>query len=410
MTVKRTPQAPPPPMVPVGEGAMLKQLQRTGRLPPVSLQVTPLSGAQPFPLTRFLSYQFSSSILVPVDSFSFNFVAPDDPNPFDQSVKEGDIVTLLANGIPLCTGLLDVTDVETDTGFGEKIMVSGRDLIGQLEDQDAVSLESEILIGQNFTVSSAIRTLIRHTRVPGFNLKGFTPSKPYLLATEPGESKLTALQRFCEPLNILFWAAPNGRINIGKPDMKQAPRGTIICSKAQRRSNVMSIKCSRASATIPNAIIPVWAGQEQVVSRISKEQVIYNSARGPKRLRQLGHVLSKATPISNPQGASAQELSDVNRLTANAGASNLIQAYAKREFARQNHKELIVQAVVLGHFNESGEPWQTDTVYRVNYDRGNVDENMYLFQVEYSMDESTGQRTTLSFCRLGTIVADVEAP
>ena len=77
--------------------------------------------------------------------------------------------------------------------------------------------------------------------------------------------------------------------------------------------------------------------------------------------------------------------------------------------ARQNQKEIIVQAVVPGHLNEKGEPYVIDTIYHIEYDRGGISKPMYLFQTEYVMDESSGQRTNLFFCNLGTIVSDVEA-
>ncbi len=93
-----------------------------------------------------------------------------------------------------------------------------------------------------------------------------------------------------------------------------------------------------------------------------------------------------------------------------AGGGNILQAYAKREIARRNVNEIIVQAVVPGHYNEEGEPYVTDTVYHVEYDRGGVDENMYLFQTDYGLNAERGQHTNLYFCRLGSIVADVRAP
>ena len=58
--------------------ALQEQMDRDGRLPPVRLIIKPLDNRQSIVIEDFLSYQFSSSIMVPVDTFSFTFAAPDD--------------------------------------------------------------------------------------------------------------------------------------------------------------------------------------------------------------------------------------------------------------------------------------------------------------------------------------------
>lgn len=389
-------------------GGLQAQLEKTGRLPPVTIQITPIDGSSPFLLDRFLSYQFSQSVLVPVDSFSFAFVAPDDETPFNQIAQSGDIVTLYANGVALSRGIIDSTDVSVDHDFGEKVGITGRNLMSQLADQDAVSITSDPIWGNSVTIDQFVGQLIANTRIQGIRKQNAT-TKPYLAATSPGEKKLSALQRFLEPLNLLSWLDENGMIVIGKPNMSQGDSGHLILSKKQRRSNVLSMKCIRAEAMIPNVILPVWQGQESVQSRIGKEQIFNNAASGPARCRRNGHVLQRTIVVSTPSGASPQDLSDVNRLKVASG--NLLQSYAKRELARENQHETIVQVVVPGHYNERGEKYHIDHVYRITFDRGDIEGRlMYLFQVEYSLDEEKGQQTSLYFCNLGTLVADIPAP
>lgn len=386
--------------------ALLNHVGKTGRFPPVSLTIKPLDNSGNIVLDRFLSYNFTSSILIPVDTFNFNFVAPDGPA-LPSVIKEGDIVVLSANNIQLATGLIDQTEVETDGDFGEKGAISGRDLMAQLEDQDAISLDSKPLFANALSVQNGVRALLGDTRINRVELRG-APNSNYLLATEPGESKLAALQRFLEPLNCISWMGPQGQIIVGKPNFSQKARGHLYLSKTRRQSNVLHMKVTRASTQIANVIVPVWSGQEIVTDRVPPQQRLYNAAKGPARLFKLGHRLPKTVVVSAPNATDPQGLAGVNSLKA--GGSNILQAYAKREIARQNQKELLVQAVVPGHFNDLGEPFVTDTVYRVEYDRGMVDENMYLYQVDYTLDESGGQKTNLYFCRLGTIVSDVKAP
>lgn len=387
-------------------GGLQKILASTGRLPPISIKITPLVGT-PFYLDRFLNYDFTSSILIPVDSFSFDFVAPDDPRPFNQIVKEGDLVRIYANGVALSTGIIDQTDVEMDADHGETVKIQGRNLLSQFEDQNAVDDKNAPIYAKEATIDQVFALLKNGTRLPALVKRNAT-SKAWLFATEPGESKMQALLRYLEPLNLLAWTDELGNLVVGKPNMSQKISGTIFCSKEQRASNVTSIKCVRSSATIPNFIVPIWQGQEEVVKRIASEQGFKNAAKGPARLLKNGHRVTKTIVVSSPQGSSAQDLADVNQLKIAAG--NLLQAYGKKELARDNVKELQVEAVVPGHYNDKGEKFHTDHTYRVIFDRGDVDEVMYLYQVRYQGGEGTGQKSVLSFTKLGTIVSDIPVP
>jgi prophage tail gpP-like protein len=392
---------------PIGNDGIPQVLAKTGRLPPVSIVVTPIGndGRSPFTVERFLSYNFNSSILIPVDSFSFQFAAPD-MTPFYNNVKEGDQITLFANNQPISTGVIDTVDIEVDENGGEQVTISGRDILSYLEEQDAIGLDSKPIYLNNISIQGLFNALKQNTKIKGLVTQD-VPQLNQTFGTEPGESKLAALQRWCEPLNILFWADPVGNLVIGKPNFKQAPKGVIGISRERRTSNVISMKATYGAAAIPNIIIPVWSGQELVTDKL-KEQALENNADGPKRLRTAGHRITKMIVTSIPQAtSSAQDAAIVNSLRYTGSPANFLKAMAYREIARQNHKELIVQAVVPGHYFSDGVPYQVDQVYNIIFDRGSIDgDKMYLFQVDYTMNGSTGQRTNLYFCKLGSIVAD----
>lgn len=385
-------------------GALKKVRDETGKFPIASVIITPLNGTPSVRLDRFLSYTFSSSIMIPVDTFQFTFAAPDQI-PFRQRVNEGDIVSLFYNDIMLSTGLIDQIDIQVDGQFGEQITITGRDLMGQLEDQDAVSLKEGMLYGGPFSVKAGVEKLIQNTKIQGVELTHGVPKSAQLLSTEAGETKLAALQRFLEPLNCVAWMAPNGKIRIGKPNMRADKSGDIFLMKEERRSNVLHLKASFASNQIPNIFLPIWSGQETVQNRITPSQFVENHAPGPERLRKLGKILPKAIITSTPTGGTAQDLSEINLLRITGG--NTLRALAARECARANQKELIVQAVVPGHYNSKSEPFQVDTTYQVDFERAGISEKMYLYQTDYSLAEESGLRTSLYFCRLGTIVAGV---
>ncbi len=394
--------------------ALTEFLQKTGRLPPVALLIYPLESSRPpIRLTTFLNYGFNSSVVIPVDSFSFSFKTAELglEKPFTSYVRGGDIAALEANGKVIMTGIIDVVDIETTEQAGELVNIHGRDLMGQLEDQTAVNDRSEQIWANQASISQAAGLLTKGTRIKGVALQD-APSSKYLLATEPGESRLTSLQRFLEPLNCIAWMTPEGRIRIGRPNMAASTpsRGTLIMDAQQRLSNVISMKAIRASTQIPNLIVPIWSGQESVVARVTKSQGVFNQATEPNYLRQHGHFVTRAVVVGTPRGSDPQSLSDVNNyVVARAAGSNLLYAQAKRELARANLGELIVQAIAPGHYNDDLEPFMPDQMYQIRYPRADVDLKMYLYQVEYTCSVDQGQRTNLLFCKLGTIVSDVRA-
>lgn len=391
------------PITQPGASALEKYLAQNGRLPPVTLTVKPLDGSSPLSLAAFLSYSFSSSMLVPVDTFNFQFVAPASPIPLPRRIREGDIAVLAANGTTLATGLIDTTEVTVAQDGGESGGIQGRDLMAQLEDHDAVSLTSDILFAQQTSLRGAVSRLIQNTRISKIELRNAPSSTKYLFATEPGETKLAALQRFLEGINCLAWMGPEGQLIVGKPNFNQPRAGRLRLDKTARYSNVLSMKVVRSAALVPNIIVPIWSAQEATVARIPKSSAIRNNALGPSRLYKAGHVLPKTVVVSAPNANTSQGLSELNTLQTAQG--QLLPAYALRELARQNVREIQVECVVAGHFNDAGEPFMPDTVYQIDFPQGDVSEEMYLFGVDYSLTEDGGQRTTLQFCRKFCIVA-----
>lgn len=401
------PQVSIPGLGQLGFGGLQSTLEKTGQSPPVGILIKSLATGQVLTIDRFLAYNFSSSILIPVDTFSFEIATPDGP-PLTNFIQDGDIAVLTANGVEISTGIIDVTETETDARFGEKSRISGRDVMGQLEDQDAVSLKSTQIFANSISIENGVKLICQDTKITQFEFRNVpTPSPPPLLSSDPSESKLAVLQRFMEPYNIVAWTGPGGKLIVGKPNMSQARKGNLVLSRQQRFSNVLQARVTRSSTSIANYMVAIWSGQETIVSRVPPQQVLENAAPGPTRLRNNGYLVPKSIVFSNPNATDSQGLSGVNALTA--GGSTVLQAYAKRELARQNTNEIIFQCIVQGHYNDQGEPYLTDTVYGINYDRGNLSEDMYLYQVDYQLSDQ-GQFTVLTFCRFGSIVADIRAP
>lgn len=416
MTTASTPPTDQTFFAKVGPGALALNLQRTGKLPPVSLLLTPLNAnndPNPRPqgyLDRFLSYQFNSSVLVPVDTFSFTFAAPDDTLPINQRIKVGDQVTLQANAVNISTGIIDQVEVETDRDSGERITISGRNMLSQLEDQECVNPDSSQVYGNRVTLSAVMNLVLNGTRISPSVVFQQAPVLSYLFATEPGESKLAAIQRFLEPLNCIIWMAPSGQIKIGKPAMGQTFQASVFISRKDSNANCMDMRVTRNGTQIPNLLVPMLAGTESVQSTLGKQQAIVNPAIEPTRLRNSGHITTKVVVTSYPNSGDTSEAPVTNNIIVAQQQSGglkpaLLQSYALREMARQNVNEIQVQATVPGHYDDTGLPYLPDSTYRIFYDRGDVDEIMYLYEVQYMLDLDGGQRSTLHFCRLNTIVS-----
>jgi prophage tail gpP-like protein len=306
----------------------------------------------------------------------------------------------------VATGIVDQLEVEVDGENGERATVNGRDLLGQLEDNSAVSIQKEPIWGQSISVEAASKKLIEGTRIQKVVLAD-APSTPVLFASEPGESRLSALLRLCEPLNCMVWTSADGALTVGRPNFSERARGTLICNRRKRESNVFSMRATFSAAAIPNKVVVLWSDVQSTQQGIPPNQIFDNAAQGPSRLRKAGHNVIKTVMTSYPSGGDAQSLASAAQFqAASAANSTILQALAKRELARANFNEIIVQAVVPGHFNDQGDMYRPDQCYMIDFDRAGISEKMYLFSVEWNLSEERGQYTVLSFCRLGTMVSD----
>ena len=313
-------------------------LNTDGRFPSITLQVQPLEATRrPIVIKQFLSYSFASSVVVPVSSFSFEFKLSDDQR-LAEVVRSGDIAVLLAGqrNQTLCTGLIDTTEMETDGFTGERCFVIGRDLMGQLEDNEAVSLNSKKMWSDQASIDFVANKLCENTRIrEGLDNRG-CPTNQKLFSTEPGESRLAALQRFIEPFNALSWMSPEGRLIVGRPNMKAPRKSYFDCNRQARQSNVLAIKSTRFEALVCNVVLPIWTGLEDIQSSIGAEQALLNSAEGPARLYKGKHYQIRAISTAAPDVTTAQGQGQLEYFIA--GAANDLQGYAKRQHRAREHQ------------------------------------------------------------------------
>jgi prophage tail gpP-like protein len=388
--------------------ALHKQLQQKGRLPKIDIVCEPLTGGKATSVNSFLEYHFSSNILVPVDSFSFTFSAPNDTQPVTRRFSEGDIISIYANDVQISTGIIDSIEIDVDAENGERITLQGRDLMGQLTDQHCVTLDCKPIWGNELTIEAVCDELIQTTRIKGYITQD-APTQAFLFATEPNESRLNALLRFLEPLNCLSWMSPDGMLTVGRPDFSSNPVGTLMCNKAKRKSNVLNMSASRSATQIPSVIAGLYADVQKELVGLPKEQVFTNSNSRVQELKKRGHQIFRAVTSSVPSGATPEDFRSVAELQVAKTPQTMLAYMAAREFARANANVLQVKAVVPGHFNDSGQPYMPDTLYTIDFDRAGVNEVMYCYGVEWSLSPSNGQTSVLSFCPVNTLVAGAKA-
>lgn len=396
------------------ENKVTAQLKQYGQFSPLQLVMVPLAAQKvrgfadvtSFGINQFKSYSYKSSIVVPVDSFSFTFSAPDGP-PFREKIKEGDISKIVFDETTLATGLIDTVEIEVSSDGGEQVTVNGRDLMGQLEDQMCVSIQDKPFMSGKYSINDIMDRLTNNTRITKKKNKNFPDNGKSFFSSDPNESKLTALQRFLETKNSIAWMDGEGAINFGKPTFDQQPSGIIICNKTKGFSNVLDIRATFASAQIPNRVVAIWTGQQDANQlAVYKNQIHDNTAKGPNLLLQLGHRVIHTIVTSIP--SANENIRTLNNLKTSNG--DILGEAARRHIARENFKECIVQCRVPSHLNENGVPYVPDTTYVIDFDRGGVNEVMYLYECEYSLTAEKGQYTTLSFCKVGTIVSGAKVP
>jgi prophage tail gpP-like protein len=409
-----------PPTVAISRLATGSALQTNGQLSPISILVRPVDpnrSAFEFPALinngafqgSFRSYEFDSSVVIPVDAFQFNFVAPETENIYDM-IKDGDIAVLKYKNVVLATCMVDSVELDVDAYNGELVTIHGRNLMGQLEDQALINTIDQPIFVKTGSVQSIIQTICgldsnpRTTRIQGINLKNVPPGSTYQFCAEPGESKLSAMLRFLEALNCLVWMDPFGNINVGKPNFNDYS-GSLYAIKETKRSNVLSYRVVRNSTSIPTSVTAIYSGQEKIPGYVTTNQRLNNNADRPSQLRSDSFFVPKVVVASFINGFDPAFINFLNS-TKSTGLT-LMQNLAARDIARENMREVLIDVEVVGHANNLGNPYRVDTCYSLTFDRASIEGDLYYcYSVKYKLSEQFGITTTLSFCNLNTIVAD----
>ena len=365
-----------------------------------------LAPSKTISLDTFNSYNFDRNILTPASAF--RFTAPGVDADDRQAIRSGDIVSLwILNDnkikIPVAVGIIDETDTHEISNAIEYVL-TGRDLLGQLVDNTAVDKNNKIIHLENATLQTIISLMIANTRIP----QGITPQQlpngTFLFQTNPGETKINAIQRYLDLANCLIWALPSGQICAGKPNFTRVISGTI--------SNASSSLCNYLEARVKrnvNQVIRQIVYQLQTLDSVSPTP--YTKTNTDKDISPLingGVGRSVWNHFSYGQGADTVNLlkSVGNQSGSPAGIGNEL---CLRDIARDNMKILDVELVVKGHLNTNNTIYNIDQIYNVQIPSDDVDEDLYVYGCSYELTMDHGMITRLRLCRLGSIVANTDA-
>lgn len=356
-------------------------------------------------IKTFDSYSFERNILIPASPF--RFTAPGVDASLRKSIRSGDMVQLFAigedgNQIPAATGIIDETDTHVAPGRVEYVL-TGRDMLGQLVDNAAVDAQNRVIQTKNLTLENVVKKIIANTQIPPGIKTQQVPTATLLFQTNPGETKINALQRYLEFTNCLIWSLPNGQIKVGKPNFVQIPnpKNSLIVTSDAIGNNILDCRVRRNTHTAIRQIVV----QLQSLSLVDAGSFTrFNADSDVKKITGMKGGRSVFEVFSYGQGIdSVNFIKQVGNFSGSP--SKLGEAKALREIARDNMKVLDVEITVRGHLNASGELYDVDQLYFVKIEDDDVEDVLYVYAVTHELTLEHGMTTKLRMCKKGTIVA-----
>ncbi len=357
-------------------------------------------------IATFNSYNFDRNLLTPASAF--RFTAPGIDKSVRQSIRSGDMVGLYAvsetDGTKwqIATGFVDETDTHIVPGNVEYVL-TGRDTLAQLVDNASVDALNKIQNTTNITLTNFMKQLLANTRIPQGFIGQDLPNGPLLVNTNPGETKINSLQRYLDFMNCLVWTNAQGQIVVGRPNFSQLPAGSLVMnSSATKNNNLLEARVRRNTNTAIRQIVTQLQTLGQTDAgfyTVRNQDVDMQKVSGYKVGRSVYQLFS--------YGSGNDTLNQITQVgNQNASPQNLGASLSRREIAKDNVKVIEVEAVVRGHFNEQGIPYNIDQIYDVQIEDDSVSEPMYVYGVSYELTMEHGVLTRLKLCRVGTTLVD----
>jgi prophage tail gpP-like protein len=372
-----------------------------------ALPADPAKKNKAYEITTFTSYAFDRSVLTP--AAAFRFTAPGVDQDTRLAIRSGDVVRLYADNSQGQTksvgvGFIDETDTHI-TASSLEYSVTGRDVVSQLVDNDAVDVDAQMVFFARANINALVSTLLKDTRMMGAHLtKQLDTSAQLAVQTNPGETKITVLQRYLEWLNGLVWANNDGQLIVDKPNFAQKPNGALTLKYSDPSgNNLLEARVKRNINQAIRRIVTVLNGTEASAATVGHSTLAnMDTSLKPYRGTNVGRSIMRTFDYANGADTLNQGL---GLAKGSYEPQTIARAYSAREIAKENMHILDIEVVVEGHFNEFGALYDVDQVYRVTIEDENVAEPLYVYSVSYELTIDHGMITRMRLCRLYTICA-----
>lgn len=238
----------------------------------------------------FSSYAFDRSILTPASAF--RFTAPGVDKTKRMAIRSGDTVRLyvdndLGHTAQVGVGFIDDTNLHI-TARSLDYIITGRDTIGQLVDNDMLDAQNNIIFFEQATIDTLVAQVLKGTRcIQSHRKSQIDKNVKFAVTTEPNETKLNCLTRILEWCNGLVWADNDGTVIVDKPNFSGKLRGNFILREDSKESNVLEASVKRNVNQAIRQIVTVLATTEASNNTV-KQETLQNMDKDLKRYRGTG--------------------------------------------------------------------------------------------------------------------------
>ncbi len=317
---------------------------------------------------------------------------------------------VLINGVAVLNGYIDDSDCSED---GSTIEITGRCKTSRLEESaptisfDGLGIkELATFLVQPFFQTATLSNARNRNLVRGKGRKARAGSEPIKINTrvgthlEPGQSRLTALDRLCEQAGYLIFPSGDGReLVIGKPNYEQEIQYRFYRpapgSGRAQDSTVLGMRVRRSTGDRFSRVIVVGAGKGTEVNYGASVSRRFGEAKNnPDTLDGEGRDFS-----------APKRLVLVRSIKSTADAEDI----ADQEMARRDAMGYPIEVRCAGHGQVIAGKYETvfaiDTLASVHDEITGTNGIFAIVDCHYTSGRGDGEETIMTVVRRGTELA-----
>lgn len=356
------------------------------------------------------SYEITSSILEPVDSFSLT--RPFDPDIFEICDTDTEI-TVEIDGVPIVTGPIDTCEDE-HTREGSTMTIVGRDWCGRLVQESAPTISYdgldfvEVVKRLAYPWYDAVELSDARNRTVRLGKKGRKAAaagealvlkvRKKTWQVEPGQTRWQIMNKLASEAGYMIWSAVDGKsLIIGQPNYKQEVQFLITKGRAGSSTPTTSNRLHIVKSTADRFSLVMALG----------------SGRGDAANYGASTATRRDVVLDGPgaQGVGRDFLQPKRLILAERTLANIAEArqHALNEKNRRDFDRLKISATMPGHGQNlspgRGVPlFAPNTIARVvNEERSpRFDERCLIYSCKYSGDRGK-ESTDIEAVPSGTV-------